>query len=149
MGATRTAGVLLMAACAAGCSGRSTLTVENLTPHSVRLGGYQLQRRWHVPAMSAYSGPIHIRPPKIGIPALQPAVFSATPIIPDRPDIRSWDIELTRPGPYVLRVIMEEGDPVFERVEVDRTLRHGSSRIRVKRGPMKLVGPAPGPDAPP
>lgn len=131
----------------AGCGGRSTLSVENLTPGPVRVTGWSVKgiRPFQIEPMSAERRPVAIR----GWPSTQDLAMTVTTFLPDQPAPRSWEVALTRPGPYVLRVIMEEGNPVFERVEGDRALRHGSSRIRVKRGPQQLGGAAPEPDSPP
>lgn len=131
----------------AGCGGRSTLTIENLTPYPVEVAGWYVKgaRPFVVEPMSAERRPVEIA----GWPYSQDLGFSAKANIPGRSQVQSWSIRMSPPGPYLLRVVLDEGQPMFERVLGERVVRPGGAELRVRRGGGERVDPVPGPGGPP
>lgn len=127
-----------------GCCGPavSTLTVENSTPYQVEIVGGEIRgvQPWIVESSCTGHRPIHIP----GWYYTCDAAFRATPMITGQAESRQWDITLTRPGPYVLRVYMDGDSPAFVRLENDTELHPDSNRISVRRDVTKptLTDPA-------
>lgn len=147
MSNVRSLGIGFAAFLLSGCGGRSTLSVENLTPYPLQVTGWYVKgvRPFQIEPMSAEQRPVAIG----GWPYSQDLGFSATPNMPGRNQVQSWTIRMSPPGPYVLRMVLEDGEPMFERVRGERVIRPGSAELRVRRGGGVWVDPEPGPPAPP